>query len=123
MGMLESGADGRVRAAGCDGDLHEPRCRHIREGNGDEFGRFGGGARPVYSTDPGNDGLTQSSLTLHVTVTAAMPLSVTTSIIFSNIDPVSHMGTAATLVAYVTGGTGPFTYQWSGGGARAVGTG
>ena len=66
----------------------------------------------------GNDGspLPQASLTLSVTVTPPLPLSVTTSVIYSNIDPVAHTGTTATLVAYPAGGMGPYSYQWSGGG-------
>jgi hypothetical protein len=65
----------------------------------------------------GHDGTTnpESSVAVNVTVTPA-PLNATYSVLYSNIDPNAHTGRTATLIAAVTGGTPPYTYQWSGGG-------
>jgi hypothetical protein len=68
----------------------------------------------------GKDGTNfpQGSVTIFVTLTGG-PLNVTSSVVYSNIDPVAHTGTTATLVANATGGVGPYSYSWSGGGAFA----
>ena len=65
----------------------------------------------------GKDGTNfpQGSVTIFVTLTGG-PLNVTSSVVYSNIDPVAHTGTTATLVANATGGVGPYSYSWSGGG-------
>ena len=54
-------------------------------------------------------------MTIFVTLTGGA-LNVTSSVVYSNIDPVAHTGTTATLVANATGGVGPYSYSWSGGG-------
>jgi len=66
----------------------------------------------------GKDGTNFRSVTIFVTVTGGA-LNVTSSVVYSNIDPVAHTGTTATLVANAMGGVGPYSYSWSGGGAFA----
>ncbi len=69
----------------------------------------------------GFDGTAWYTLNVPFTIQAA-PLSLTTSLMFSNWDSTSHKAGTASINAATVGGTAPFTYTWTVNGTPTLGS-